>query len=81
MEASPVGLCTNGKLDDPIKIEMELRKIKLPNEIPRCRLNICASISEPYVQPGCMDGLEFELMKTIQSKMKFQVKFYFSFIT
>lgn len=50
-----------------------LRESRVPESMPGCSFTLCARITEPYVERGCRNGIEMEIIKTLQDIMEFDV--------
>lgn len=50
-----------------------LRESRVPESMRGCKFKLCARVTEPYVESGCHNGLEMEIMKTLQDIMQFDV--------
>ena len=74
MKALSIGKCFHGKLTDRKLTAGHLMVDKVPQEMRQCVFNFCARVQEPFVNEGCMDGLEIEIMNFLKAEMGFEIK-------
>lgn len=73
MTALHIGKCANGKLVDRKATKKHLMTDKVPSEMHQCTFNFCARVQEPFVNEGCQDGLEIQIMHVLQEEMGFKI--------
>ena len=73
MNAPMIGKCQHGKFTQPELTKTMLKVNKVPNRMERCTFNLCARIQEPFINEGCNDGLELQIVHIIQQEMGFDI--------
>lgn len=68
-----VGQCNNGLFlhDEATRKALQVKLV--PDKMNGCSFTICARVTQPYIEEGCEQGLEFQLLKTMQTTMDFTV--------
>lgn len=75
-----VGQCYDGRLANEPETQMLLMRPVIPDKMSGCSFNFCCRITEPYVEEGCTQGLEMEMLSTLKSILQFEVKRFFTFL-
>jgi hypothetical protein len=73
MNALHIGKCANGKLVDRKSTKKHLMADKVPTEMHQCTFTFCARVQEPFVNEGCENGLEIQIMHFLQEEMGFKI--------
>lgn len=70
-----VGMCTRGQLSNRNEVQRILEIDKIPKEMDdECVFRFCARVQEPFVNQGCHDGLEIQIMNFLQLEMGFKLE-------
>lgn len=72
-ETYNIGKCSQGKIVDEKFTHKQLMLNKVPSEMHQCTFNFCTRVQEPFVNEGCQDGLEIQIMHFLQEEMGFEV--------
>lgn len=73
MKTLNIGKCSQGKIVDHKFTHEQLIVNKVPSEMHQCTFNFCARVQEPFVNEGCLDGLEIQIMHFLQEEMGFEI--------
>jgi hypothetical protein len=73
MKAIHIGRCTHGKIADKELTKKYLEMDKVPSEMSQCTFVFCARVQEPFINRGCQDGLEIQIMHVLQDVMQFKI--------
>lgn len=73
MKTLHIGKCAYGNFLDQKATEKHLAMNKVPSEMHQCTFNLCARVQEPFVNEGCQDGLEIQIMHILQEEMGFKI--------
>lgn len=73
MKTLNIGKCSQGRIVDPEFTNERLMANKVPSEMKHCTFNFCARVQEPFVNEGCQDGLEIQIMHFLQKEMGFKI--------
>lgn len=68
-----VGKCIDGQLVNGLSTRKQLRRSKIPRAMHGCTFNVCARVQEPFVNEGCRDGLEIQILDFLKTEMGFNV--------
>lgn len=68
-----VGQCNDGRLVNDAETERHLKMSVVPERMNGCVFNFCTRVTEPYMEPGCKEGLEMEMMHILKSVLQFKV--------
>lgn len=74
MKALRIGKCKFGQFDNEFYTEKLLSIDKVPDEMHDCQFTLCARVQEPFVNEGCQDGLEIQIIHFLQEEMGFNIK-------
>lgn len=66
-------VCQNGSLKQQQLTKKWLSAPKIPKILPDCTFKFCARVAEPYINPGCENGLEIDIINVLQDKLEFKV--------
>lgn len=73
MTALHIGRCNNGRIVDHMHTRQHLMVDKVPTVMHQCTFNFCARVQEPFVNEGCRDGLEIQIINFLQAEMGFEI--------
>lgn len=74
MKIISVSTCTRGQLVNKKKIEELLRMDKIPEKMDEdCVFRFCGRVQEPFIDEGCDEGLEIQIMNFLQTEMGFKL--------
>lgn len=74
MKIIPVSSCTRGQLANKKQIEVLLRIEKIPEKMADdCVFRFCGRVQEPFIDEGCQEGLEIQIMNFLQTEMGFKL--------
>lgn len=73
MTAMHIGRCNIGKIVDHMHTGRHLMMNKVPAEMHKCTFNFCARVQEPFINEGCQDGLEIQIIHFLQEEMGFEI--------
>lgn len=68
-----MGQCNNGNFVNDEMTRRALMVPLVPAKMAGCSFKICARVTQPYIEEGCNQGLEIQLLKTLQTSMEFTV--------
>lgn len=77
MDALKIATCNNGKIPNHDLARTLMRSQKISKDLRKCTFHLCASVSVPFIQTNCTDGMEIKLIQLLKEKMKFQVSITF----
>lgn len=81
LKAILIDKCNNGFVTNIERTTKILRDSRVSKPMQGCSFTLCARVAEPHVEIGCHDGLEIQIMKTLQDIMQFDVsRFTISYI-
>ena len=69
MKTLKVGVCKDGKFEQPNLSQMLIKLPKVPAEMGSCTFKFCARIAEPFINEGCQSGMEVEILKLLRLAM------------
>lgn len=68
-------ICQNGTLQNNELTKSWTKHNRVPHTLPYCTFKFCAQVAEPYVNDGCMTGLEIKIIEALKDELKFNVNF------
>lgn len=71
-----VGQCSNGRFVQDAYSKMILGIALVPPKMSGCVFNICARVTQPYIEEECRQGLEVQLLRTMEQMMDFTVRIF-----
>lgn len=74
MKIINAGVCTRGQLSNRAEMTTLLELEKIPKEMDDdCVFRFCARVQEPFINEGCTEGLEIQIMNFLQGEMGFKL--------
>lgn len=70
-------VCENGTLQNDELTKGWTKHSRVPHTLPYCTFKFCAQVAEPYVNDGCMTGLELQIIEVLRDELEFKVNFNF----
>lgn len=74
MRTLNIGKCSSGILADKNLTEIYLKADKVPPVMHNCMFTFCTRVQEPFINAGCQNGLEIQIMNFLKSEMHFETK-------
>lgn len=74
-----IDICDNGNIRKGLVTRDLIREPIVPDRLDKCTFNFCARVAEPYINDGCMTGLEVKIMQILKGVLKFKVKHFSCF--
>ncbi|CRK89246.1 CLUMA_CG003005, isoform A [Clunio marinus] len=78
MKILNIGKCANGKFEDENSTKEVLQTPKIPSTINDRVYKFCARVQEPFVNEGCHDGLEIDILQLVMKEMGYKVDIFCS---